>query len=266
MRLSDFMCSAVPTALASAAAVVLRWAQFPLLQGFCVAAFPQGGPPLVSDDPGTPGDGHWEINIATVANHTAGLTQWAVPDVDLNYGWGDRIQLKLDTPWLINDGNGGRTASGLGASIWGVKWRFLDGGESGLSMSTYPQWTTNLVASSSRRELTEPGRELFLPVEISMKVASFEIDTEVGREFLTRGDDSWAVGLVVAHDCPYDVECLVEIHETLAPHDSQTLFNLGARWKFANSYALLFALGHDIGPATDSRQNVLFYLGLQILR
>jgi hypothetical protein len=67
--------------------VVLRWAAFPLLQGFCVAAFPHGAPPLVSDGPGTPGDG--EINIATAASHTTGVTQRAVSDVDLNYRWGD---------------------------------------------------------------------------------------------------------------------------------------------------------------------------------
>jgi hypothetical protein len=244
----------------------LGWTQISLLECFCVAAFAQGGPPLVGDDPGTPGDGHWEIDIATIASHTAGLTQWALPDVDLNYGWGDRIQLRIDTPWLVNDESVGKATSGLGASILGVKWRFLDGGDSGISMSTYPQWTTSLIASSSRRGLTEPGKQLFVPIEVSTKVAEFEVDAEVGRAFLTRGDDSWAGGLIVAHDCAPAVECLLEIHETLEPHDSQTLVNLGARWKFATSYAVLFAVGRDIGPPTDSRQSILFYLGLQILR
>jgi hypothetical protein len=245
---------------------VLRVRLLALLQCCCAAAFAQGGPPLVSDEPGTPGDCHWEINLATIASHTTGLTQWALPDIDLNYGWGDRIQLKIDTPWLVDDQSGRQAASGLGASILGVKWRFLDGGDSGLSMSTYPQWTTNFVASSSRRGLTEPGKQLFLPVEVAMKVGEFELDTEAGRAFLTRGDDSWEGGLIVAHDCGPDVECLAEIHETLEPHDSQTLINFGARWKFATSYAVLFALGRDIGPATDTRQSVLCYLGLQILR
>ena len=32
------------------------------------AARAQGGPPLVTDDPDTPGDGHWEINLAAIAN------------------------------------------------------------------------------------------------------------------------------------------------------------------------------------------------------
>jgi hypothetical protein len=246
-------------------AAALRWAQIALLQTCCVTAFAQGGPPLVSDDPGTPGDGHWEINIATIASHTAGLTQWSLPDLDLNYGWGERIQLKLDTPWLVNDRSGGKTASGLGASIWGVKWRFLDGGESGVQMSTYPQWTSSLI-SSSRRGLTEPENQFFLPVEVAMKVGEFELDSEIGRNFLSRAEDSWEGGVILAHDCPHGVECLMEVHETLEPHDSQTLINLGARWKFATSYAVLFAIGRDIGPATDTRQTVLFYLGLQILR
>ena len=32
--------------------------------------FAQGGPPLVTDDPGTPGNGNWEINAAIQANPT----------------------------------------------------------------------------------------------------------------------------------------------------------------------------------------------------
>jgi hypothetical protein len=49
---------------------VMRW----LIRGVLVAtlataflpapAFAQGGPPLITDDPDTPGPGHWEINIA----------------------------------------------------------------------------------------------------------------------------------------------------------------------------------------------------------
>jgi len=32
---------------------------------------------------------------------SAGVTNWALPDVDINYGWGDRIQLKFDTPYAL---------------------------------------------------------------------------------------------------------------------------------------------------------------------
>jgi len=30
---------------------------------FAPRAAPQGGPPFISDDPDTPGPGHWEINL-----------------------------------------------------------------------------------------------------------------------------------------------------------------------------------------------------------
>jgi len=33
------------------------------------AAFGQGGPPMITDDPGTPGPGKWENNIAIAFEH-----------------------------------------------------------------------------------------------------------------------------------------------------------------------------------------------------
>ena len=59
----------------------------------------QGGPPLVTDDPETPGANHWEINLAATGDHTSSRWQIAAPDTDINYGWGEHIQLKLDVPW-----------------------------------------------------------------------------------------------------------------------------------------------------------------------
>ncbi len=61
---------------------------------FAALARAQGGPPFITDDPGTPGNHHWEINFGWIANHNPGQSYYEIPDVDLNYGWGDRIQLK----------------------------------------------------------------------------------------------------------------------------------------------------------------------------
>ena len=58
----------------------------------------QGGPPFITDDPGTPGNHHWEINFGWIANHNPGQSYYEIPDVDINYGWGDRIQLKYEIP------------------------------------------------------------------------------------------------------------------------------------------------------------------------
>jgi hypothetical protein len=45
---------------------------------------------MLTDDPDTPGDGHWENNLAIIATHTSGRWVLAAPDADLNYGWGER--------------------------------------------------------------------------------------------------------------------------------------------------------------------------------
>src|SRR6266446_5335818 len=95
------------------------------------AAFAQGGPPLVTDDPETPVDGHWEINLATIGSHTSGRWAIAAPDADINYGWGEHVQLKLDIPWLFVHEAGQPWKSGLGAPDVGVKWRFIDIEDSG---------------------------------------------------------------------------------------------------------------------------------------
>src|SRR5215207_1665483 len=98
----------------------------------------QGGPPLVTDDPGTPGNRHWEVNLAGTVEHTAETSLYEVPLADVNYGLGERIQLKLELPLLVESSNGART--GFGNPVMGVKWRFLEDSSSGLAISTYPQF------------------------------------------------------------------------------------------------------------------------------
>ena len=50
---------------------------------------------MIADDPGTPGNRHWEINLAAIAEHRPGETAYDFPAIDLNYGLGEQIQLTL---------------------------------------------------------------------------------------------------------------------------------------------------------------------------
>lgn len=52
------------------------------------------GPPLETDDPDTPGAGRWEINAATTLEKRRDVWEWT-PLLDINYGIGERVQLKL---------------------------------------------------------------------------------------------------------------------------------------------------------------------------
>jgi hypothetical protein len=232
----------------------------------CGAAWAQGGPPLVTDDPETPGDGHWEINVASIATHTAGRWEVTAPDADINYGWGEHIQLKVDVPWLYVHEAGQPWKSGLGASDVGVKWRFIDIEDKGFSMSTYPQYTRNWLSSSATRGISAAGGQLLLPVEAATVIHEFSLDAEFGPNFVQYGTTQWFSGVVVAHECGHNVECLAEVHHVLAPNDSQTLLNLGFHWKLDESMVMLGAAGREVGAHTDDQRRLLVYLGIQLLK
>jgi hypothetical protein len=244
----------------------IRVAAVALLVFASEAAFAQGGPPLVTDDPETPGNGHWEINLATIASHTSGRWEIAAPDADVNYGWGEHVQLKLDVPWNFVHETDQRWRSGLGAANAGVKWRFVDIEDSGFSMSTYPQFSWNWLSSSARRGISTPGRQFFLPIEAATVVGEYALDAEVGRNFVQYGSSQWAAGFVVAHSCGENLECLGEVRETSAAHNSQTLLNFGVHWKLNESLVLLAAAGREFGARTDDQQRLLVYFGVQLLK
>src|SRR5881394_3093555 len=88
-------------------------------------AIAQGGPPMITDDPDTPGPGYWELNVNALLEKTHRGRTMELPRVDLNYGVGDRIQLKFELPWLAVSAPGEPAQRAPGNSVAGVKWRFL---------------------------------------------------------------------------------------------------------------------------------------------
>ena len=102
-----------------------------------VAAHAQGGPPFRTDDPETPGNRHWEINFGWIGDRNPAAGAYQVPDFDINYGLGDRIQLKYEIPIAIEETRPqpatatapavpGELIGGLGESLLGIKWRFYE--------------------------------------------------------------------------------------------------------------------------------------------
>ena len=237
-----------------------------LLSGYVSAALAQGGPPLVTDDPDTPGDGKWEINVASIYSRMPHRQELAAPDIDANYGWGDYVQLKLDIPWVFARDSGEPWKSGAGTAQAGVKWRFIDEKSAGFNMSTYPQLSWNIVPSSASRGVTSEGKEFFLPVEASKDVGGFGLDAEIGRNFVDGGPNEWAAGAIASHGCGKDLECMAEIHQTVSPGVHETLLNFGVHWKLSESFVLLAALGREGGTANAEQRRTLAYLGVQILR
>src|SRR6476620_2976935 len=69
-------------------------------------AFAQGGPPMITDDTETVPKHHFEINTALTMERGRDGTVYSVPDVDFNYGLNKRMQLRIETPWVLIHNNG----------------------------------------------------------------------------------------------------------------------------------------------------------------
>ncbi len=114
------------------------WAAFVVCFGLqTLSACAQGGPPFRTDDPETPGNRHWEINFGWIGDRNPAAGAYQVPDFDLNYGLGDRIQLKYEIPIAVEEVRpqaaiaktpavSEAVLGGLGESLLGIKWRFYE--------------------------------------------------------------------------------------------------------------------------------------------
>jgi hypothetical protein len=234
-------------------------------------AFAQGGPPLVTDDPGTPGDGHWEINVAGIAQVAAHSTLLQAPYADINYGWGADIQLKIETGYttITTDGQAASqsiTKGGGGTTLAGVKWRILDEETSGFAFSTYPQVDFHNFYSSIDPDINAAGSDYILPFEFSWTSGKFEFNPEVGYIYATGDVAKWIYGMVFGYVFEEDREALVELHglSRIGRDDRESILNFGTRYAFNKDLSLLLALGHTMTHFSDDEAYTLAYLGLQI--
>jgi hypothetical protein len=225
----------------------------------------QGGPPMVTDDPATPGAGMWEVNFLTTLSRSRDGSIFETPLVDLNYGLGNHIQLKLEAPWLVMKETGEKSESGLGNSMVGVKWRFLDEERRGLAMSIYPQLEFNNPTNSVERGLVEKGAALFLPVEAAKNLGSVKVNSEVGYRATQHGKDEWEYGILFARSVIRRIELLAELHGSALRsfREDELFFNVGSRIQVAKNTVLLVSAGRTIRNAGGSGPQTIAALGVQ---
>jgi len=231
------------------------------------SAFAQGGPPYYTNDPGTPGNLNWEINLGYMPFLYSDQSVSHTPDVDINFGVGDRVQLTYENAWLRVKNPSSAGKFGLGQSNPGVKWRFYDAGESGLAISVFPQLFLNNPNDAVRRRITPANDAFLLPVEFSKKFGPVDVDYEFGYQFVHKGPDGWLSGLVVGHDFTSKLEMDMEIYsqETFHPSNSQPTIGLGARYKIHRPVILLLMGGRSLEPAGSNQPDFVGYFGIQLL-
>lgn len=255
---------------------------------FPAIALAQGGPPFRSDDPDTPGNRHWEINLGFIGERSRFQGAYSTPDIDINYGLGNRIQLKYEVPLAIQEmrGDSGHVAAGLGDSLLGVKYRFYqrrsktqnEAGEREIKygVSIYPQLVLSNPTRSVAREIVEPGPQFLLPLEASAKLGWVRVSGELGYWFSSKDvPNSWIRGVVVGHEFEKDTELYLELYDQDDVRSGsvqklrESTLAVGGRIPIVKGHwlRLIGMGGHGLVTATptNGQPSWIAYVGIQFL-
>jgi hypothetical protein len=227
----------------------------------------QAGPPFLTNDPGTPGNGNWEINLAAAPVYTRAGTSWQIPQIDMNLGLGDRIQLTFEVPYLIQTGGASPRATGWSNAFPGIKWRWLDQGEEGWQASIFPQLETRGSAQAERAQIVGPATRVLLPVEVTHPLGPLDLDLEVGIYTPKDGVHEYIVGLVAGRAVSDRFDLALELyhdHASGAP-PNQTTLDLGGRYKLSDACIALFMAGRSVSGTVNGQPEFFGYFGVQIL-
>lgn len=251
----------------------------------------QGGPPFRSDDPDTPGNRNWEINLGFLGNRNPFAGSYEAPNIDLNYGLGHRVQVKFEMPLSIEEtrGDDDHVSAGPGNSLLGMKWRFYahhpksEAGkqagerESNFGLSVYPQLMLNNPTRSVARGIADPGPQFLLPVEASAVLGPIRLSGELGYWFTPKDvPRSWIGGVVVGHELRKDAELYAEFYDqkevretVLKPTLHDTTLGVGGRLPITTGgrFRLIGMAGHSVVSATptNGQPGWLAYVGIQFL-
>jgi hypothetical protein len=226
----------------------------------------QGGPPFRTDDPDTPGNGHWEINFGFIGDRNPGTGAYQVPDFDINYGLGDRIQLKYELPIAIEETRpqpampgsprvDGTVIGGLGESLLGIKWRFYEH-HSGDASILSGLGTRLLALIRQRREWTQPAGisgdspgAADLAKMTGEKPPNFELGT-YPQLYLNNPTGQVQRGLVAPGPNFY---LPVEVSGRIGPlrYNADAGYNVGNRG-LAQSWNRGLLLGHEFSDRTEA--------------
>ena len=221
---------------------------------------------MITDDPGTPGNGKWEDNLAIIFGHRPNETSIDLPEIDLNYGLGDHIQLTLQSAPVLLKRSGHGLIGGPGGTEAAVKWRFFDEATSGFDMSMFPRVIFNIVQSSVHRGLAEDGTHFQIPFQIAKTFGGWHADVEFGPRASTVGRSEWLDGIVCGFDLAKPTMLMAELHDESRMNfsrDALTL-NVGLRHEFTENYILILSMGHEL-RSPDQPTALIGYFGMQFV-
>jgi hypothetical protein len=221
---------------------------------------------MITDDPGTPGNKKWEINLAFAFEHRPNERSFDTPGIDLNYGVGEHIQLTLQGGPVLLKRSGHALIGGLGGTEAAVKWRFLDEEKSGFDASMFPRVIFNITQSSVRRGLAEDGTRFQIPFQVAKTFGRFHADAEFGALASTLGRSEWICGIVGGVDLAKTTMLMAELHGTSRMNFTRDVLtvNFGLRHQLTDARILIASIGHELRDP-DQARSFIGYLGVQLL-
>ena len=221
---------------------------------------------MITDDPGTPGNGKWENNFAITFEHRPDEIGYEVPAIDLNYGVGEHIQLTLQTAPVLLKRSGDGLIGGIGGTEAAVKWRFLDEATGGFGMSMFPLVIFNDAQSSVRRGLAEDGTRFQIPFQAAKGFGRLHLGAEFGPRASTVGRSEWLYGVVCGFDVTKQTMLMGELHDESRMNFTRDVLvlNFGLRHEFTENYTLLVSMGHEL-RSPDQPTALIGYFGMQFV-
>ncbi len=226
----------------------------------------EAGPPLITDDPGTPEKGHWEINTAFTYSETAHDRVVATPLMDMNYGVLDHLQFKMEVPWestISRDDHSSR--GGLGDPLIGFKYRFLDEEKNKVSMSFYPQVEFGLHRLSWAHDRGPNTTLLRLPFQVEKKLGPITAGMDFGVDLENKQEPKNFAGIALGHEFKEKFELLAEVRQQSGPYfrEMNLIVNGGFRLKINKMISLLGSAGTTFKRADAEQPRLLSYLAVQ---
>jgi hypothetical protein len=175
--------------------------------------------------------------------------------------------LTYEVPYVLQSGAHQALQSGWSNANPGIKWRFLDQGDEGWKMSTFPQLETAGSPHARAAGIAGPGPRLFLPVEVSRKLGRLDVDFEAGYYLAGHGPKERILGFATGRSVTDRLELDAEIYDDRALDATvrSTTVDMGGRYKLRPGVIALFMAGRSINGFANGQPEFMAYLGIQLL-
>ncbi len=218
-----------------------------------------GGPPMITDDPGTPEPGCWEINISFDTELKADEKEMETPLLDINYGFNEHTQLRLEVPYLFTKEQGEGWHGRFGHVTPGIKYRFLDEEQAGISASIYPEISIS----------TESGvkNEYAFPVEIEKHFGHVTAGSDIRYIYINSEDDFIRHGLLLGCSITDRMDIMGEfVYELNAESfdEAAGVLNFGMKYKMSDMLTFLTSLGTGIFHSGTEHTDFISFAGIQL--